>query len=342
MHKMRAITLSSYLEVAASVGLDGPRMLRQAGIEPASLVNPEERLPASVVVRLIDRSAELSGCESFGLLLTAARTFASLGPLSLLFERLPNMREVIDAAIAFQRHMNDILAISLEDVGESTVIRLDMAPGYWSVQVFDFLVTVAYRVLTGAPGHYWQPDCVHLVRKAPDDPSPWRQVMPVPIEFGATFNGLSSTNAAMRAPNPQADATMARHARQLLNLVQVESAEDGLNERVRRSITLLLPSGRATIEQVAAHLGMSARSLQRRLDDEGKQFAEVLAGVRRELAIAYLANSAHPVTSVASLVGYASPSSFTRWFAEDFGKSPQAWRADQARVEAAPPPIWRP
>ena len=330
MHQMRAVTLSGYLEVARSVGLDGQRLLREAAITPEVLSDPELRLPASAVIGLLDRSAALSGCEAFGVLMAEARSFSSLGPLSLLLERLPDVREVILAAIDFQRHMNDVVEISLEDEGDACLIRLDLAPGYWSVQAFDHVVAMAFRMLVAASGGRWQPDCVHLVRKAPADPAPWRRVMPVPIEFGDTFNGLSSTREAMLRPNPMADAAMARHARRLLHLLPVKPISETMRDRVRRAITLLLPSGRATIEQVAAQLGMSPRSLQRRLDDEGHQFAELLAEVRRELATAYLANSAHPVTTVAGLLGYASPSSFTRWFAGTFGASPQAWRAENA------------
>lgn len=342
MHQMRAVTLTSYLEVAQAVGLDGPRMLRQAGIPPETLDDPEKRLPASAVIGLVDGSAELSGCDSFGLQMAETRTFASLGPLSLLLERLPNVREVMRAAIDFQHHMNDVTEISLEDAGDTCLIRFDLAPGYWSVQVFDYTVAFAYRVLTAASGGRWRPDCVHLVRKAPENPAPWRRVYAVPIEFGATFNGFSNSRSVMLVPNPLADEAMARHARQMLHLVPVQSVHQGLGDRVRRSITLLLPSGRATIDQVAAQLGLSARSLQRRLDDEGHQFAELLAEVRRELATAYLANSAHPVTTVASLLGYASPSSFTRWFTAEHGMAPQAWRADNAAGgEAGPPPTWR-
>lgn len=330
MHRMRAATLANYIEVANSVGLDGPRMLREAGIPPELLASPEQRLPARAVIELLDRSAELSGCDGFGLLLAERRTFSSVGPLSLLLERLPNVREVIQATIDFSRHLNDVIAISLDDVGETCLVRIDLEPGFWSMQAFDLVVATAYRILIATSGNRWQPDCVHLVRRAPDDPVPWRRVYAVPIEFGATFNGLSSTGAAMRVPNPKADEVMARHARQLLHLVPVDSAEDAVNERARRAIMMLLPNGRATIEHVAAQLGMSARSLQRRLDGEGHQFGELLCWVRRELATAYLANSAHPVTTIAGLLGYASPSSFTRWFAGTFGTSPQAWRAEHA------------
>jgi AraC-like DNA-binding protein len=340
MHQMRAVTLTGYLEVAASVGLDGPRMMRQAGIAPEALSNPETRLPANAIIDLVERSAELSGCENFGLLMAETRSFADLGPLALLLERLPNVREIMRAASDFQRHMNDVLTPSVEDVGDACLIRLDFEPGFWSVQMFDHAVGAGYRILTAATDGVWKPDCAHLVHKAPADLAPWRRVVPVPVEFDASFNGFSTTAEKMLLPNPNADETMARNARHLLHLVHVESV-DSTADRVRRSIALMLPSGRATIEQIAKQLGMSARSLQRRLDEEGEQFAELLGGVRRELATAYLAESAHPVTTVASLLGYASPSSFTRWYSAEFGMSPQAWRGANTGEQQGPPPTWR-
>ena len=146
----------------------------------------------------------------------------------------------------------------------------------------------------------------------------------------------------MQVPTRLADEAMARHAHHLMRLLPLASGPEPIGDKVRRTISLLLPSGRATVDQVAAQLGLSARSLQRRLDEEGLQFAELLNGVRQELATAYLANSERPVTSVAALLGYASPSSFTRWFAGVFGVSPQAWRASQRdREQSGPPPMWR-
>jgi len=341
MHQMRAVTLANFVEVANSVGLDGARMLRQAGISQDTLAHPENRLPATLVIGLLDRAAEESGCENFALLMAEARSFASLGPVALLLERLPNVREMGRAAIDLARQLNDIITAAIDDAGDVTLVRLDFAPGFWSMQAFDHAVAMAYKVFTTASGGVWKPDCVHLVRKPPADLTPWRRYYSVPIEFDSTFNGLSTTPEALLRPNPNADETMARHVRDLLHLVHVEEVFT-MSERVRRSITLLLPSGRATIDQVAAQLGMSARSLQRRLDEEGAQFGDLLSSVRRDLAAAYLAQSTHPVTTVSGLLGYASPSSFSRWFAGNFGTSPQAWRAMNAgREEAVPPPIWK-
>jgi AraC-like DNA-binding protein len=335
MQQMRAVGLSHYVEVASSVGLDGWRMLRQAGIALETLEDPENRLPAGPYVRLLERSAEESGCESFALLLAARRTFASLGPLSLLLERLPNLRTAIRTCIAFQRHIADVIAIDLEEHDDTSLIKLDLSPEFWGEQVVDLTVGIAYQHITGASGRQWKPACVHTTRKAPDDLSVWRRMFAAPIEFEAGFNGFSCSASSLLDPLPLADEEMAHNALRLLRMLPQVSGPEPIGQKVRRTITLLLPSGRASVDQVASHLGLSARSLQRRLDDEGLQFGELLSGVRQELATAYLANSSRPVTSVASLLGYSSPSSFTRWFAGSFGVSPQLWRASH-RGEGAP------
>lgn len=206
----------------------------------------------------------------------------------------------------------------------------------------DLYVGVAYRMLNGFSGGRWQPSLVHVVRKAPDDLAAWRRVVPVKVEFESSFTGFSCAAASLLIPNPLADDVMARNARELLRLVPLESGPRTISDRVRRSIGLLLPSGRTTLAHVAAHLGMSPRSLQRRLEDEGHHYGELLSEVRQELAAAYLGSSAQPVTTVAGLLGYGSPSSFTRWFTGTFGTTPQAWRAHRAtREPAGTPPVWR-
>ena len=210
-----------------------------------------------------------------------------------------------------------------------------------AIALWNRLIGIAHQVMTGASGGRWKPACVHVMRKAPDDLTVWRRMFSMPIEFEANFTGFSSSSESLLIPNPLADEEMARNARQLLRLLPLPNRSEPIGDKVRRTISLLLPSGRATVDQVAAQLGLSARSLQRRLDEEGLQFAELLSAVRQELATAYLANSARPVTSVAALLGYSSPSSFTRWFAGAFGVAPLVWRANQRDRNGGPPPVWR-
>jgi AraC-like DNA-binding protein len=100
---------------------------------------------------------------------------------------------------------------------------------------------------------------------------------------------------------------------------------------------LLLPAGRATLEQVGENLGLHPRALQRLLEREGRTFATLLNEVRRELALRYLSSSTHQVTAIAQMTGYAAPSSFTRWFCAEFGVAPALWRAEERQAQAESP-----
>jgi AraC-like DNA-binding protein len=109
---------------------------------------------------------------------------------------------------------------------------------------------------------------------------------------------------------------------------------DSVTLAVQRAIVLLLPVGRASINQVADHLHMSVRTLQRRLDDEAEQFSDLVDTLRRDLAAQYLMNKRYSVEHVATLLGYTSQSAFARWFKAEYGRSPTQWRASQTSAGA--------
>ena len=100
MHQLRAATLSGYEELANSLGLDGRAMLAREGLGPEVMKDPENRVPAEAVARVLEASAREADCENFGLLLAERRSFGSLGPVAMLIERLPDLREIIRASIA--------------------------------------------------------------------------------------------------------------------------------------------------------------------------------------------------------------------------------------------------
>src|SRR5205085_2238158 len=142
------------------------------------------------------------------------------------------------------------------------------------------------------------------------------------------FNGIVCDAADVDRPNPSADPAMAGHAQRYVESIGGFDAEDIALE-VRRAIYTLLPQGRASIEQVAQWLGTHPRALQRRLEPQG--FSDLLHETRREIVVRYLDNPAFSLTRVAGLLGYRYPSSFTRWFVAEFGRSPASWRAERSK-----------
>jgi AraC-like DNA-binding protein len=330
------VALTSYLEVARFVGLDPYAMLREVGISPTFLENPENRCAAAAVTDLLENSARRSGCETFGLLMAECRTFASLGPVSLLLQHLPTVGDVVSAIIDMRRHFNDVNDFTLEVRGDVAVFRAELLAPYATPQAFQILVAMMYIVLRGASSGRWQATSIHFIGEAPRDLSAVQRLFPVPVEYESNFNGITMPSAALAIRNPLASEALAAHARELLSLVPVQPEHHATSDRTRRAITLLLPSGRATLDNVARNLRLAPRTLQRNLEREQISFAVLLNEVRKELAQRYLIDFARPVDAVADLTGYSSASAFGRWFAAEFGASPAVWRKAQAESQHQP------
>ncbi len=107
-------------------------------------------------------------------------------------------------------------------------------------------------------------------------------------------------------------------------------AEPSTAARVRQALMDGLPGGQSTAEQIARSLALSKRSLQRKLQDEGLSFKDVLEETRRAMAMNYLQNTNMNVQEIAYLLGFKDPSSFFRAFRSWTGQTPQAMRKARA------------
>ena len=325
LHQVRAVSLTGYVEVARFVGLDPYALLLQAGLNPASLSDPEARVSGHQVVQLLGETAKRSGCESIGLLMAECRTFESLGPIALLLEQLGSLREVIDAASDYRRHMNDLFHLEVED-GNPALLKIGILPQFACQQATDLVVAMTHMLLSGASRRRWRPQVVHFRHPAPKDVSIYRRVFPAPVQFGSSFDGFEFNSADLDEHWPWARADMTRHAEKLLQMVDIRPQDLPMSDKVDRAVALMLPSGRASLQHVAEALGSNSRALQRALEKEGTTFGELLNKDRRELALRYLANETQSVGNVAELTGYSSQSAFGRWFVSEFGQTPREWR----------------
>ena len=92
---IRSATLIGYAELARSVGLDPQRLMRKNRLDPSCLSNPDARIDAAAVARLLEISATESGVEDFGLRLSTARRLSNLGPFSLVVREETTARRAV-------------------------------------------------------------------------------------------------------------------------------------------------------------------------------------------------------------------------------------------------------
>jgi AraC-like DNA-binding protein len=323
----RAASLTNYLEVAQHLGLNPQAELARVGLSKAMLQDPEYLIPVPAAVQLLENSAADSGCQTFGLRMAESRQLSDLGAISLLLTHQPTLRDALAVLVQYRHLMNRSLAIFVEEVGNHVVIREEIVtdvPGQQR-QATELALGVIARLCANLLLQHWRPLSVHFVHDAPDDLRLHRRLFGCDIQFGAEFNGIACLASAFNAPNPNADQAMARMARRYLDSLPPDD-ERSLEFEVRQAAYLLLPMGRATVEQIAQSLGMNVRTLQRRLIDKGVTFTDLVNEVRRDLVQRYMQNPGYSMARIASLLGYSVPSSFTRWFAAEFGVTPAKWR----------------
>ena len=99
-----------------------------------------------------------------------------------------------------------------------------------------------------------------------------------------------------------------------------------LSDQVKAVLLHALPSGRPDIAEVAREMGMSERTLQRRITDEGTAFRDLVNEARHALSRRLLSDQTNDMAEVAYMLGYQDTRSFYRAFRSWEGTTPKAWR----------------
>jgi AraC-like DNA-binding protein len=125
---------------------------------------------------------------------------------------------------------------------------------------------------------------------------------------------------------------------------RIPSTPHGLVRKVGEIVTTSCPERYPNIQLVAGALGMSTRTLQRRLGDEGVTYAQVVAEARADTARRMLHESTRKIGEIARTIGYSNAAHFTRAFLRWTGRTPRDFRrlrkgADGVRGTEATPNV---
>lgn len=321
--------LKNYLDVSQKLQLNPYQLLSKSGIYPAQLSDTKQRIAVDKAISVLEQSAHISGCEAFGLYMAEQRQIADFGELSLLLSYQPTLRDALHTIVQYRNLINNALEMHIEEVANTVIIRIEVISSAvnYSRQAIELALGITHRFCAALLSQKWQPLSIHFTHNAPKDQSIHQRIFACALEFGSEFNGIVCTSAEIDKANPQADLAMLNHAKRYLNLNMLNNDdESSMIYNIRKSIYLLLPMGRATINQIANTHGVNVRTLQRRLEAAQTSFSLLVNDVRKTLVLRYLSNLSYSLSQVSDILGYSMPSSFTRWFIRQFSISPTAWR----------------
>ena len=332
----RYAALTGYVEVSRMLGIDPVRLLRTVGLDPSSLDLQDRWIPAASVARLLELSSAAAGRPDFALKLAEHRRLSTLGPLSVSIREEPDARSALRMLIRYQHMYNEALHIRMSERDGLSAIQVSIEPGEPVPvrQSVELAVTVVHQLLRNLLGERWHPVSVCFEHGRPADDSTHRRMFGTPPTFGSDFSGIVTYTGDLNEPNRLSDPGLRTYAKQFLDTLS-EPAEPTVEGRVRELIELLLPTGRCSIDQVARSLGVDRRTVHRHLAKSGQTFTTVLDDTRAELANRMVRGSRYSFTEISEMLAFSTPSSFSRWFHQQFGASPRDWRKQAAANDAA-------
>ncbi|MBB2494722.1 AraC family transcriptional regulator [Aquipseudomonas ullengensis] len=324
---IRATALADFSAFASSQGLQPAKLLLRSGL-PVDLEQlPDSLIPYGKMLDLLVLCEMETGNPLFALQYGLFQGVNVFGPLLYLLRNAKDLREALSELVQYYRVHSGAATVGLEEQGKHAFLTYTISdttvPGYR--QGSELAVGVGMQLMRTLLGNRWSPQALLFQHAQIAEPAQYRRLVDLSPRFNTPYNGWMFAADLLDTPLASADPALHRLIREHLDYLAHMTAEE-LPTLVQQLIRSFMPEGRASIEYIAAHMMLSTRKLQRRLDAEGTSFQELLSMTRQSMACHYLQDSALSIAQLADLLGYGDQSAFSRAFQRWYGTSPREWR----------------
>ncbi len=321
------------LKAATAAGIEDPSsLLVEAGIDQQLLQHPENRIPFEQQAHLWQLVSDASNNESLPLLFGQQSQPASFNMAGYIAMNSQTIGEAMDASQTYQ--------IAAGQGGELSIVRNDefievhyhpIELGYPSTAMRSCAMLAANMGLgQWLIGRGYTPTLVHLTMSEPADSEAFDTFFQCSVMFEQSQNFLRFPASIASTPIPHASLELLNLMKQRAEKVIADSiGKQSLCAQVARLLADSLMGKEPDKGYISEQLGMSQRTLQRKLAKENSSYQEVLDQTRHNLALEYLRQQPLSVSDIAYLLGFAEPSTFYRAFKKWHGMTPGQYREQQ-------------
>lgn len=324
---IRAALLRGFEDVVRRAGVNVTALLETVNIDRRYLQDPESRLSVISVCELLERASRVTGIGDFGIQVVMQQGTPDFGPLALLLREEPDVRTALQTLCAHLSLNTDAFDVRLSESGDDVILeqvfRLDkITRGNQLVELTCARLVQIVRHLISAT---WRPNLVCFSHPACMLDRVGYTLFRCPIEYGHDFTGIVLSPADLETRLNGANSDARRYAAAYLHSLKPRATMTFL-QRVETIILGLLPSGGASSDRIAAQLGITRRTLNRKLNDHGHTYSSLLQSIRVEIARTLIAQSEKSLSEIGFELGFRSLSAFSVWFSRAFGAPPTLWR----------------
>jgi AraC-like DNA-binding protein len=319
------------------LGVPASAVLWQAGLSPGLFEQEKIMVSTDELFAFWRALAEVSRDPAIGLKIGCEDRIERYDPIRIAALYSRSFRDSLER-IGRYKQLTCPEEIRLVEQGNECAVSLkwllasESEPLLLLDMCFSCLVAIGQRATEGA----LLPARIELQR-AEHNRDMYEAHFGCPVKFGASRNALVYARSDLDRPfvthNPDLSRLLAP---QLEAELQQHLAQRTVSGRVKATLKRLLAGQRPSMRQIAHELGMSSRTLQRRLAEERVSFQQILEDSRRELAQHYLVQPSLELAETAYLLGYEDSNSFFRAFQHWEGQSPGRWRAERLNERGAP------
>jgi AraC-like DNA-binding protein len=323
--------------VLLDLGVDVEGVLRRADLDPLIFFNPENVISFAALGRLFAECVRATGCESFGLRVGAKTKASAIGLTGLVSLHSSTVREALRVVIDTLKTSETGGATLLDVRGAlASFIYTVTAPNIEAVdQIEDGSVAIAFNLMRQLCGPEWRPYRVRLARCPPRDKTPFPRFFEAPVDFAEPCSCLVFNAATLERPVLGHNPDYVDVLTPLLEEAAANAANDFLST-VRLVILTQVGAGAVSRENVCRVIGVSPRTLANRLERYSVSYSSLAHEARFESAQSLLMKGV-PIAEIATQLGFAEQSAFTRAFKAWSGAAPARWRAARrGRLSAAP------
>ena len=312
---------------AEAAGLNTERLFEEAGLPPASASSPEQRLPLRDQTRLLNAVAEALGDPQLGFHLALDFDLREWGSIYYVLASAPTLREALASEARTASPFEEgFRAIPRTDTGIGLGFQFAGVENRLDRQLAEFTVTAHLRLFRHLTRRELVPDRVTFIHRQERDIEEIERFFRMAPTFGAIEHQIVFDRDAAGLPVVTSDPFLGKLIVELRDGISGPPPKEPFRAKVETALTAALGQGPIHMDDLAAEVGLSRRTLARRLAEEGETFATILDRVRHELALQYLRKTKLPISGIGWLLGYARPSACVRAVRRWTGTTPMAIR----------------
>lgn len=325
---VRASALLPFVMFLTEIGAPVDRLLHASKIRLDACGNPEALLPLRYVCRFLDEAGRKEGIVNLGFLVGARTPITALGQFGGLIRRALTLWEALKTAEKLLATMNSGFRLCLERQDDCVWVQHDnrIRTAAGSEQADAFGLMLILHLIRLASAKSWRPAAVRLQMPPDRDVGDFEPFATASLRFRQGASAIAVPAALLSRPLEPLPERGGMPRDLSAEPLKSSAPAPELSGSVRQFLRTQLPDGHFDLKTVAEAAGLSVRTLQRQLCEEGGEYAGLLDQVRFERAAELLGHPNVKIVDVAQELGYGDAANFTRAFRRWTGISPQEFR----------------